>query len=152
MLGDAETIPLPDSLHPPTPSPVLPPTTLSPDTAPITEALPELSPPHTMVTLPDPTHATLHYELVMQGTQPILLPTNMFIDTPMDADPYVADVLQLPSPPPIPIPMPLPPPTRRGPLDSTIWQPPTDGTLSAGPTPLQLSMTLLYPPTELVVT
>ena len=63
MLGDAETTPLPNSLHPPTPSPVAnSPTSLSPDTVPIVESLPELSPPHTIVTLPDPLHAVLHYE------------------------------------------------------------------------------------------
>ena len=57
------------------------------------EALPELSPPHTIISIPDPTHAVLHYELVMRGVQPIILPTDMFINMLMEADPYVADVL-----------------------------------------------------------
>ena len=86
----------------------------------------------------------------MRGVQPIILPTETFIDTPMDADPYIADVLCSPSPPPIPIPTPLP--VRDSPLDHTIWQQPTDDTSSAGPTPSQLSTTSLYPPTEPVVT
>ena len=148
MLGDAETTPLPNSPHPPTPSPITQPTTLSPDTVPITENLPELSPPHTNVTLPDPTHAVLHCELVMRGVQPIILPTNTFIDTPMEPDPYVADALRSPSPPVLPIPTPLP---HDGPLDYTVWQQPAD-TSSAGPTPSRLSTTSLYPPTEPVVT
>ena len=94
MLGDAETTPLPDSPHPPTPSPVAQsPTSLSPDTVPITESVPKLSPPRTIVTLPNPVHAVLHYELTMRGTQPIILPTDAFIDTPMELDPYVADAL-----------------------------------------------------------
>ena len=93
MLGDAEMTPLPDSLIPPTPSPVLSPTTIANSSVPIIETLPELSPPHTTVTLPDPTHAVLHYELVMRGVQPIILPTDTFIDTPMEPDPYVADAL-----------------------------------------------------------
>ena len=105
MLGDAETTPLPDSPHQPTPSPVTrSPTSLSPDTVPIVETLPELSPPRTIVTLPDPVHAIMHYELTMRGTQPIILPTNTFIDTPMEPDPYVADALRSPSPPALPIP------------------------------------------------
>ena len=29
----------------------------------------------------------------MRGTQPIILPTDAFIDTPMELDPYVADAL-----------------------------------------------------------
>ena len=70
----------------------------------------------------------------------------------MEADPYVADALHSPSPPLIPIPVPLPPPSQHGPLDSTVWGPPTDSMSSAGPTPLRLSTTLLYPPTEPVVT
>ena len=150
MLGDAETTPLPDSPHPPTPSPVTrSPTSLSPDTVPIVKSLPELSPPHTVVTLPDPVHAVLHYELTMRGTQPIILPTNTFIDTPMEPDPYVADALRSPSPPALPIPSPLP--RHDDPLDHTVWQQPTD-TSSAGATPLRLSTTLLYPPTEPEVT
>ena len=153
MLGDAKTTPLPDSPHLPTPSPITQsPRTLSPDTVSIPEPVPELSPPHTIVTLPDPTHAILQYKLVMQGTQPIILPTNTFIDTPMEPDPYVADALQSPSPPPVPIPVPLSPRTQGGPLDYTVWQTPTNKMSSAGPTPSHLSTTALYPPTKLVVT
>ena len=150
MLGDAETTPLPDSPHPPTPSPVTrSPTSLTPDTVPIVETLPELSPPRTIVTLPDPVHAVLHYELTMRGTQPIILPTSTFIDTPMEPDPYVADALRSPSPPALPIPAPQP---RDGALDRTVWQQPADDSSSAGPTPSRLSTTSLYPPTEPVVT
>ena len=98
--------------------------------------------------IPDPTHAVLHYELVMWGVQPILLPTNTFIDTPMEPDPYVADALRSPSPPALPIPALLP---HAGPLDDTVWQQPAD-TSSTGPTPSRLSTTSLYPPTEPVVT
>ena len=151
MLGDAETTPLPDSPHPPTPSPVPSPDTIASTSLPITEALPELLPPHTTVTLPDPMHAVLHYELVMRGIQPIILPTNTFINTPMDADPYVADALRSPSPPPIPIPALIPSTIRDSPLDCAIWQP-ANYTSSAGPTPSRLSTTSLYLPTELVVT
>ena len=149
MLGDAETTPLPDSPQPPTPSPATSPlTNLSPDTVPITETLPELSPPRTIVSLPDPVHAVLHYELTMRGTQPIILPTDTFIDTPMNPDPYVADALRSPSPPALPIPAPVP---RDSPLDYAVWGQPAD-TSSAGPTPSRLSTTSLYPPTEPVVT
>ena len=84
----------------------------------------------------------------MRGTQPIILPTDTFIDTPMEPDPYVADVLRSPSPPALPIPAPLP---CSSPLDNAIWQQLAD-TLSAGPMLLRLSTTSLYPPTEPVVT
>ena len=95
--------------------------------------------------------AVLHYELVIRGIQPIILPTNTFINTPMDADPYVADALRSPSPPPIPIPALIPSTIRDSPLDCAIWQP-ANYTSSAGPTPSRLSTTSLYLPTELVVT
>ena len=150
MLGDAETTPLPDSPHPPTPSPVTQsPTSLSSPTIPIRETLPELSPPRTIVSIPDPTHAVLHYELTMRGTQPIILPTSTFIDTPMEPDPYIVDALRSPSPPALLIP--LPSSRSDNPLDQVIWQQLAD-TSSAGPTPLRLSTTSLYPPMEPVVT
>ena len=86
----------------------------------------------------------------MRGVQPIILPTDTFIDMPMEADPYVADALQSPSPPPIPIPPLLP--SQDGPLDHTVWMQTADDTSSVGPTLSQLSTTSLYPPTEPVVT
>ena len=80
----------------------------------------------------------------MRGTQPIILPTDTFIDTPMNPDPYVADALRSPSPPTLPIPAPSPP-------DHNVWQQRANAS-PAGPTPSRLSTTELYPPTEPVVT